>query len=93
MHPAALEEAEMALDWYARHSTRAAEMFANDLEWATARIATPPNNQCGFAFVKTLPHGRGSEPGRGSVPGRSSVPGRGSVLSRAPQQAVFRDLG
>ena len=83
MHPAALDEAEMALNWYARRSTRAAERFANELEWATARIATPPNNQCGFAFVKTLPHGRGSEPGRGSVAGR------GSVLSRARSKRYF----
>ena len=42
IHPAALDEAEVALDWYARRSTRAAEMFANELDWAIERISQHP---------------------------------------------------
>jgi plasmid stabilization system protein ParE len=37
-----LEEAETAVDWYARRSIRAAEMLADELDWAIERITQNP---------------------------------------------------
>jgi len=42
IHPAALEEAEAATDWYRQRSVRAAEMFADELDRAVNRIADHP---------------------------------------------------
>jgi plasmid stabilization system protein ParE len=38
IHPAALEEAETATDWYRQRSRRAAEMFLDELDSAIKRI-------------------------------------------------------
>jgi plasmid stabilization system protein ParE len=42
IHPAALEEAEAALDWYARRSRRAAGMFLDELDRAMDQIGQNP---------------------------------------------------
>ena len=42
IHPAALEEAEAALDWYAQRSKRAARMFLDDLDRAMDQIGQNP---------------------------------------------------
>src|SRR5438270_4861374 len=42
IHPAALEEAEAATDWYAQRSRRAAERFLDELERAIDQIARNP---------------------------------------------------
>jgi plasmid stabilization system protein ParE len=42
IHPAALEEAEAAVDWYAQRSRRAADRFLDELEGAINRIARNP---------------------------------------------------
>jgi toxin ParE1/3/4 len=42
IHPAALEEAEAAVDWYAQRSKRAAEMFLDELDRAIEQIARNP---------------------------------------------------
>jgi plasmid stabilization system protein ParE len=42
IHPAALEEAEAAMDWYAHRSRRAAEMFLIELDRAIEQIARDP---------------------------------------------------
>lgn len=38
LHPAAVEEAEAATDWYRQRSIRAAEMFLDELDYAVSRI-------------------------------------------------------
>lgn len=52
IHPAALEEAEAAVDWYAQRSRRAAGMFLDELDRAVDRIGQNPE-QC-------LPHDFGT---------------------------------
>lgn len=42
IHPAAVEEAEAATDWYAQRSNRAAEMFLDELDAAIEQIAQNP---------------------------------------------------
>jgi len=42
IHPAALEEAEAAVDWYAVRSRRAAGMFLDELDRAIDRIGRYP---------------------------------------------------
>jgi plasmid stabilization system protein ParE len=42
IHPAALEEAEAATDWYAERSRRAAEGFLNELRRAIQQISEYP---------------------------------------------------
>src|SRR5438105_2102689 len=42
VHPAALEEAEAATDWYAQRSRRAAERFLDELDRAIDQIARNP---------------------------------------------------
>jgi plasmid stabilization system protein ParE len=42
IHPAALEEAEAATDWYAQRSRRAAERFLDELDRAVDQIARNP---------------------------------------------------
>ncbi len=42
IHPAALEEAEAAVDWYAQRSPRAAERFLDELDRAIDQIAENP---------------------------------------------------
>ena len=43
IHPAALEEAEAAFDWYAQRSRRAAERFLDELDRAIDQIARNPS--------------------------------------------------
>ena len=50
IHPAALEEAEGAADWYAERSRRAAEAFLNELDRATRQIAEHPERFPAFEF-------------------------------------------
>jgi plasmid stabilization system protein ParE len=42
IHPAALEEAEAATDWYAQRSNRAAERFLDELDSAVDHILRNP---------------------------------------------------
>ena len=42
IHPAALEEAEAAVNWYARRSRRAAGMFLDELDRAMDLISQNP---------------------------------------------------
>jgi len=42
IHPAALEEAEAAVDWYAQRSRRAAGLFLDELDRAIDRIGRNP---------------------------------------------------
>jgi toxin ParE1/3/4 len=42
IHPAALEEAEAAVDWYAQRSRRAAGMFLDELDRAMDQIGQNP---------------------------------------------------
>lgn len=42
VHPAALDEAEAATDWYARRSVSAARMFLDELDRAIDQIAENP---------------------------------------------------
>jgi plasmid stabilization system protein ParE len=42
IHPDALEEAEAAVDWYARRSWRAARLFLDELDRAIDRIGQNP---------------------------------------------------
>ena len=42
IHPAALEEAEAATDWYGGRSMRAAGMFLDEVDRAMARIGEHP---------------------------------------------------
>ncbi len=50
IHPAALEEAEAAVDWYRRRSRRAAEMFLDELEGAIGRIHKNPEQFPRYEF-------------------------------------------
>jgi plasmid stabilization system protein ParE len=50
IHPAALEEAEAATDWYAERSQRAAEGFLNELHRAIEQIAEHPERFPAFEF-------------------------------------------
>jgi plasmid stabilization system protein ParE len=50
IHPAALEEAEAATEWYRRRSMRAAEMFLDELDRAIARIGDHPGQFPEYAF-------------------------------------------
>jgi toxin ParE1/3/4 len=42
VHPAALEEAQAAVEWYGQRSRRAAERFVDELDAAMDRIARNP---------------------------------------------------
>ena len=42
IHPAALEEAGVATDWYAQRSRRAAERFLDELDCAIEKIGRNP---------------------------------------------------
>ena len=44
IHPAALEEAEAAVDWYAQRSGRVAGMFLDELDRAIDRIGQNPEH-------------------------------------------------
>jgi plasmid stabilization system protein ParE len=50
IHPAALEEAEAAIDWYAQRSRRAAEAFLTELRRAIERLSTDPEQFPEFEF-------------------------------------------
>jgi len=50
IHPAALEEAEAATEWYRRRSMRAAEMFLDELDRAIERIGDHPGQFPEYAF-------------------------------------------
>jgi plasmid stabilization system protein ParE len=50
IHPAALEEAEAATEWYRRRSMRAAEMFLDELDRAVERIGDHPGQFPEYAF-------------------------------------------
>jgi plasmid stabilization system protein ParE len=50
IHPAALEEAEAATDWYAERSQRAAEGFLNELGRAIEQISEHPEQFPAFEF-------------------------------------------
>ena len=50
IHPAALEEAEAVIEWYRRRSTRAAEMFVDELDRAIERIGHHPGQSPEYAF-------------------------------------------
>jgi plasmid stabilization system protein ParE len=41
-HPAAIEEAEAAAEWYVRRSPRAAELFLEEVENAVERLSHNP---------------------------------------------------
>ena len=43
IHPAALEEAEAATDWYSQRSRRAAERFLDELDSAVDHILQSPS--------------------------------------------------
>jgi len=50
IHPAALEEAEAATEWYRRRSLRAAEMFLDELDRAIERMGDHPGQFPEYAF-------------------------------------------
>ena len=50
IHPAALEEAEAAMEWYSRRSIRAGGMFFDELEKAIDLIGTHPGQFPEYAF-------------------------------------------
>ena len=50
IHPAALEEAEAAVDWYAQRSTRAAGMLLDELDRAIDRIGRNPEQYPVYDF-------------------------------------------
>ncbi|MGA2724883.1 MAG: type II toxin-antitoxin system RelE/ParE family toxin [Bryobacteraceae bacterium] len=50
MHPASLEEAEAATEWYRLRSVRAAEMFMDELDRAIERIGDHPGQFPEYAF-------------------------------------------
>jgi plasmid stabilization system protein ParE len=50
IHPAALEEAEAALAWYAERSQRAAEMFMDELDRGMEHIARIPRQYPAHEF-------------------------------------------
>ena len=50
IHPAALEEAEAASEWYRQRSVRAAEMFLDELDRAIERIGDHPGQFPEYAF-------------------------------------------
>jgi len=50
IHPAALEEAEAATDWYRERSRRAAERFLNELGRAIEQISGHPEQYPELAF-------------------------------------------
>jgi plasmid stabilization system protein ParE len=47
-HPAAVEEAEAALDWYAERSPRAAARFVTELERVIEEVAGAPERWAAF---------------------------------------------
>jgi plasmid stabilization system protein ParE len=50
IHPAALEEAEAATEWYGRRSMRAAGMFLDELDRAISQIGDHPRQFPEYAF-------------------------------------------
>jgi plasmid stabilization system protein ParE len=51
IHPAALEEAGAATDWYARRSRRAAERFLDELDAAVDQISRNPGQYPSYNFA------------------------------------------
>ena len=50
IHPAALEEAEAATDWYAQRSPRAAERFLDEVDAALDQISRNPEQFTSYYF-------------------------------------------
>jgi len=50
IHPSALEEAEAAIEWYGRRSTRAAGMFLDELDRAINEIGDQPGQFADYEF-------------------------------------------
>ncbi|HEY1183221.1 MAG TPA: type II toxin-antitoxin system RelE/ParE family toxin [Bryobacteraceae bacterium] len=50
IHPAALEEAEAATEWYRQRSVRAAEMFLDEIDRAIERIGGHSGEFPEYAF-------------------------------------------
>jgi plasmid stabilization system protein ParE len=50
IHPAALEEAEAATEWYVERSRRAAERFLDELDQALERIAENPQQFAEYVY-------------------------------------------
>ena len=50
IHPAALEEAETATAWYRQRSSRAAEMFLDELDCAIERIGQHTEQYSSYEF-------------------------------------------
>jgi plasmid stabilization system protein ParE len=50
IHPAALDEAEAAVDWYAQRSRRAAQRFLDQLDGAIDQIARNPSQCAQYEF-------------------------------------------
>jgi plasmid stabilization system protein ParE len=50
IHPAALAEAQAAVDWYAARSKRAAEAFLNELDHAMQQLSEHPEQFPRFDF-------------------------------------------
>jgi toxin ParE1/3/4 len=50
IHPAALEEAEAATEWYERRSSRAAGLFLDELDLAVDRIRDNPGQFPVYGF-------------------------------------------
>lgn len=50
IHPAALEEAQAAVDWYRQRSPRAAARFLDELDRTMERIRNAPSEFPGYDF-------------------------------------------
>jgi plasmid stabilization system protein ParE len=50
IHPAALAEAQAAVDWYAARSKRAAEAFLNELDHTMQQLSEHPEQSSPFDF-------------------------------------------
>jgi plasmid stabilization system protein ParE len=50
IHPAALEEAEAAMVWYGKRSSRVAEAFLDEFDGAVARISEHPEQYQLYEF-------------------------------------------
>ena len=49
-HPAALAEAEAAVEWYGQRSERAAARFLDELDWVIGQVSSSPNRFPIFDF-------------------------------------------
>jgi len=56
IHPAALEEAEVATAWYGQRSAKAAEMFLEELDREIERIGANPEQFPLHEFGTRRPH-------------------------------------